>query len=312
MDNRKAALRGLDLRGKTGLEIGPLNRPLVARSESRVFYADHCSTEALRAKYAINPEIPVDDIVSVDFDLSTGTLPELVAPLGPLDYVVASHVAEHVPDLIGWLKAIETVLRPGGVLALVLPDKRFTLDLHRRETAAYELEEAHAEARTRPDLRTVLDHILNIVTADVAALWRDPDAGRDAPRLMPIGVVAGAIEQWQAGAYLDAHCWVFTPWSCLSVLGAAIDRHGIGLRLKWARTTPYHQLEFYLQFEKCEPSAARTDWAAASRRLRRQAALLQASGVERFLLGHRRRMAWFKHRVRRAARGLTGSTPSTK
>jgi SAM-dependent methyltransferase len=307
MDNRKAVLRGLDLRGKTGLEIGPLNRPLVARSDSRVFYADHCSTEALRTKYAIDPEIPVDDIMEVDFDLSTGSLTELVAPLGSLDYVVASHVAEHVPDLIGWLKAMDTVLRPGGVLALVLPDKRFTLDLFRRESALHELEAAHAEARTRPDLRTVLDHFLNIIDADVAALWRDQDACRDAPRLMPVGVAAGAIEQWQAGAYLDAHCWVFTPWSCVALLGAAIERHGIGLRLKWARTTPYHQLEFYLQLEKCDDAAPRTDWAAAARRLRLQS-LVEGRARERFMLGHDRRMAWFKHRLRRVIRGFARPT----
>lgn len=296
MDIRSTALSGLDLRGKTGLEIGPLDRPLVRRGQGRVYYADHCAIEALRAKYAGNPDVDAGRIVEIDFDLSTGRLPDVAADVAPFDYVVASHVAEHVPDLIGWLKDIQTVLRPGGVLALVLPDKRFTLDLHRRETPLHELETAHAERRTRPSLETVLDHFVNIVQADVAALWRDGRSGREARRVMPPGITAVVTEQWHAGQYLDAHCWVFTPWWFIELLGLVVERHELDFGLRWAKPTPSHQLEFYVQLERRQPGSARTNWTAAARSMRLRAEFELAR--HRFRAGLKRMAAGTRPRLR--------------
>jgi len=92
----------------------------------------HLSTEALREKYQHDPAVDIAQIVEVDFDLAQITFRDALARIAPLDFVVASHVIEHVPDLVGWLSDIHAALRVGGVLALVIPDKRFTFDLHRR------------------------------------------------------------------------------------------------------------------------------------------------------------------------------------
>ena len=137
-----------------GLEIGPLTRPLLTKVDGRTFYADHSSTEDLIKKYKGDPAVPEGDICEVDYDLR-------VVPLsktnnhGNYDYVVASHVIEHVPDIIGWLGEIESILKVGGSLALVVPDKRYTFDYFRRESQYWMAEEA--VGRQRPDQSTVLD-----------------------------------------------------------------------------------------------------------------------------------------------------------
>ncbi len=52
----------------------------------------------------------------------------------PADLLVASHVIEHVPDLITWLREIASVLKPTGQARLAIPDRRYTFDLLRVET----------------------------------------------------------------------------------------------------------------------------------------------------------------------------------
>ena len=56
-------------------------------------------TEELRRWYAINDTVNVDDIVEVDHVWGDQTLAECVGATGAYDYLVASHVIEHVPDL---------------------------------------------------------------------------------------------------------------------------------------------------------------------------------------------------------------------
>jgi SAM-dependent methyltransferase len=273
MDNRHIALTNLDLADKVGLEIGPLNRPLVRKGEAQVYYADHLSTEGLREKYRHDPAVDIAQIVEADFDLSQTTFRDAIALITPLDFVVASHVIEHVPDLVGWLSDIHAALRVGGVLALVIPDKRFTFDIHRRETPLWEVEAAHAEKRTRPSLGIALDHFLNVVNVDAGELWRDYSIGRDAHRAMPPTVTQKVYEQWHDGRYIDAHCWVFTPWSFLRIIGWIVRKYGLYYGLRWAEPTPHNQLEFYVQLEKQTHTSAVTDWEEAANILQARAAV---------------------------------------
>ncbi|MPW20588.1 methyltransferase domain-containing protein [Paraburkholderia sp. CNPSo 3157] len=79
-----------------------------------------------------NPSVDVDKIVETDAIWGKRTLAETLKR--PVDFIVASHVIEHVPDLITWLRELSHALRPGGQVRLAIPDKRFTFDLLRRET----------------------------------------------------------------------------------------------------------------------------------------------------------------------------------
>ena len=50
------------------------------------------------------------------------------------DYVIASHVLEHMPNTIAALKEWLRVLKPGGTLFIVLPHAEKTIDQHRQVT----------------------------------------------------------------------------------------------------------------------------------------------------------------------------------
>src|SRR4051794_26243310 len=54
---------------------------------------------------------------------------------GSQDFVLASHVLEHSPDPIGTLIEWDRVIRPGGVLFLIIPHKDRTPDSERPRTA---------------------------------------------------------------------------------------------------------------------------------------------------------------------------------
>src|ERR1700733_8999063 len=89
------ALRLLDVGQMRGLEIGPLARPRVKKSDGQIFYVDHCSTEELRQAYSANSLMRphLDEIVEVDYVIKDGlALSDAVGTDGPFDYIIASHV----------------------------------------------------------------------------------------------------------------------------------------------------------------------------------------------------------------------------
>src|SRR5580658_7325812 len=102
MDRREIILNGLDLSKLVGVEIGALDKPLVRRQDGEVIYVDHADRETLVEKYKADPNVNKDSLVHVDAIWGENTLADAVS-YRKVDYVVASHVIEHVPDLITWL-----------------------------------------------------------------------------------------------------------------------------------------------------------------------------------------------------------------
>lgn len=211
-------LGDLDLAGSKGLEIGPRTAPMVAKSEGPVLYVDYTSTEALRAAQ-FDPSIDPAAIAEVDIVWGERPLAEAVGE--PLDYVVASHVIEHVPDLIGWLAELRATLKPGGVLGLAVPDRRFTFDRLRRESGLPEMIEAWLLGRRQPSIAQVFDACSGAVPVDAGAAWRgELDLDPDAPLAQAPDALRLARSLLTDPRYLDAHVWVFTPSSFLATARA--------------------------------------------------------------------------------------------
>ena len=130
LGKRARMLGDIDVSQCLGIEIGALHAPMVQRSEGRVLYADYASTESLRANLR-PPGVDPADVVDVDIVWDERRLCEAIPQ--PVDYILASHVAEHVPDLIGWPSELQATIKPAGVVGLAIPDRRYTFDSYRQE-----------------------------------------------------------------------------------------------------------------------------------------------------------------------------------
>ena len=74
------------------------------------------------AKY-IGSGVNVANIEEVDFVWRGEPLSQLIGRKGCYDWIIASHVIEHSPDLISFLGQCEMLLKDDGVLSLIVPDK---------------------------------------------------------------------------------------------------------------------------------------------------------------------------------------------
>ena len=232
-----------------GFEIGPLDSPLVRRDEADVRYVDVYTSAHLRERYVDNPDVIFDEIQDVDFSLieydgTTHTLGEALAPGGPYEWGVASHVIEHIPDLVGWLAQLAEVTADDGVLVLAVPDKRYCFDAHRPLTTVGQILAAHEEGDTRPGVRAVYDGNSAAVDVDTAKLWRGERPPGYSARSHDAAYVQGMLEMTRRGDYVDSHVWLFTPDSLVEQIH---ELRGLGL-IEWyvdrLVPTAHDELEF--------------------------------------------------------------------
>lgn len=119
-----------------GIEIGALWRRFPVPRRVRVWYVDSLRKEELEARY----QRQYKTLVGPDL---VGDAARLPAASGSLDFIIASHVLEHLPFPLAALRAWYEALAPGGVLLLKVPDKRFTFDVRRARTPLAHLVEEY-------------------------------------------------------------------------------------------------------------------------------------------------------------------------
>jgi SAM-dependent methyltransferase len=253
MTRKEKLLSGIELARARGIEIGPLATPVVSKEESDVRYVDYTDQAELRRRYAGDPNVDLPNILPVDAVWGERTLRECFANEAYFDYVVASHVIEHVPDMIGWLQEIAEVLLPGGLLCLAIPDKRYTFDYLRQPTRLCELIDAWLRRNRRPMPAQLFDFNVNAVEVDLVAAW-DGTLKVDALKhyVNEQFALDRSVESARDAKYVDAHCWVFTPSSLFNVLAGLARLDLLGYRLeRFFPTEPYTN-EFILVLKRIE------------------------------------------------------------
>jgi len=261
LSRREKLVHGLDLGGCIGAEIGPLDKALVSKGEGRIIYVDYVDADTLRGKYADDPAVDVGKI-QVDAIWGVQTLRQAIeqyarteagiAYARGCDYVIASHVIEHVPDIVSWLQEVDAALKPGGQLRLAIPDRRFTFDYLRQPTGLAGIVNAYVRKDRVPNTYCILDFMLNMAPVDCAAAWRgEVDPSKLERRATFEGAMAVVKDAVQNGSYHDVHCWVFTPAS-FGQLCVDLAQNGL-LDFECVEffDTAHNEYEFIVSMRKC-------------------------------------------------------------
>ncbi|MDB5662761.1 MAG: methyltransferase type 12 [Sphingomonas bacterium] len=243
---RERILAGLgDLRDLTGVEIGALDSPLLSKADGRVIYVDYTDTDSLKQRYASFDDHDADRIVNVDAIWGESTLAEATGLSGTADFVIASHVIEHVPDLVTWLQEIGSILVAGGTLHLAVPDRRYSFDIRRQESRLSEVIYAHMVRARKPLPHQILDFDLQFLAVDCAAAW---DGSAEIPPVIDKTQlehgIAVAREVMRTGEYLDIHCWVFTPLSFALLMRQLAALELVPFKCQHWSDTRENELEF--------------------------------------------------------------------
>lgn len=248
---RDKILYGLDLATLKGLEIGPLMSPLVTKDQGDIHYVDRATTAEIKQWYQKNETIDLDKIVDVDYVWGDNSLAQATGEKHTFDYCVASHVIEHVPDLIGWLQEISEILKDYGTASFSVPDRRYTFDYLRPETVPADLIEAYHRKLKKPSLRHIYDHFSNYAEIDIVEAWSDGfDGSSLTPLKDPRKVNEICSDAYHNDTYIDSHCWVFTVDSFLSLLSSLSEIGLLDFRIKRFFRVEHLNFEFVVQLEK--------------------------------------------------------------
>jgi SAM-dependent methyltransferase len=206
-------LSQLDLSG-IGLEIGPGFNPLVPKSSGRrIESLDHASAAELREKYRNAANVDITRIEEVDYVSDGRPIAEVVNRPAYYDYIIASHVIEHTPDMLGFLKDCQALLKEDGVLILAVSDKRRCFDVFQPLTSTGMILQAHLERRTRHTPGQMFDFIAYNALRDGVSGWT---FSADGPLTFAHDLALarfGFERALSSQIYVDAHAWRFTPSS---------------------------------------------------------------------------------------------------
>ncbi|CAB3781207.1 hypothetical protein LMG28614_01191 [Paraburkholderia ultramafica] len=246
---REKLLAGANLKNLVGVEIGALCRPIVRREDGEVIYVDHADTQSLKQKYEGDPHVDVGKIVRVDAVWGQNTLQDAVRGRY-VDYVVASHVIEHVPDLITWLNEIASILKPTGEVRLIVPDKRFLFDCLRRESSLADILLSYVNKARVPQPHSMLDFALGAVKAERMQIWRDTVPAIPERHYTVEGAISLARDILANGNYHDIHCWVFTPRSFANLFAEMARAGLVDFACERFEDTEEEDFEFYVTLRR--------------------------------------------------------------
>ncbi len=220
-----------------GLELGPGHVPYPVPPEAEVLLVDQWTSDENRVLfYELESGVtfPKPDIIAnLDTDRLHGVERD------SQDFVIASHVLEHLAEPVGMLVDAFRVLRPGGKLLILLPDRRRTFDRTRYGTGL-----AHTIAEYEQGVDHVDDdHVVEFIVHADHPIHRK--AGNE-----PEPITAELIEAHRMRS-VHAHCW--TEDEFLDVLLYCQRELGLGFRLVDGISSRAGRrgIEFGFVLEKC-------------------------------------------------------------
>ena len=242
----RSLLEPLDL----GAEIGPSHSPIAPRKLGyNTKIVDVIDTESLKRKYE---QLSVDTslIESVDYVWKGEPLNELIDNSLKFEYIVASHVIEHIPNPIAFFRQCEKILSDNGILILVIPDKRRCFDFLRPLSTTGQFVQAYLENATTHSIQAIYDFHAGYVTSSDLHSWSSDEQKHDDLRLLnnELAAYQACKESIKKKQYVDVHGWVFSPSSFLLIYRELRSLCLINIQLQTFSVSSGH--EFYAVLKK--------------------------------------------------------------
>lgn len=208
--DRKEILRAFFKAADFGLEIGPSYNPVAPKSQGyNVETIDYTSAANLREKYK-DDTVDISLIEEVDYVSDGQTISDIIKNKY-YDYILASHVIEHIPDIIGFFKDCESLLKEDAVLILAIPDKRYCFDIFKPLSSTGDVLQAYFEQRTMHPLGKFFDDVAYSASCNGGITWSEDTFA--SPELM-YSITEATIKGKNlinSNKYDDIHGWHFTP-----------------------------------------------------------------------------------------------------
>ena len=239
---------------KSLLELGPSHSPVAPKSGGwNTVVVDHASQRELVEKYKAVGSARIDNIEPVDFIWQGEPLRCLIpqAMHGTFDGLLASHVCEHLPDLITFFQDASALMKADGIIALALPDKRVCFDFFQPLTTTGDLLAAHTERRIRHRRHTFFNQAAYYATRNGQGGWMHTE--KTAPFALS-NTLSQALDAYDVAdedrdaEYRDTHAWAFTPKSFELLI---LELNLLG-KIDWAirAIEPAPGVEFYVWLER--------------------------------------------------------------
>lgn len=198
----------------TGIEIGAFETPIPGISP---IYIDKYAEFAGRKSHA-------------DYMGDATSLPVFSASL---DYVASSHVLEHCANPVKAMLEWQRVLKPGGFVYCVVPDRRYTFDSARPLTPPEHMIHDYLEGVDDTDPTHIEDFIYGI---DWTVVQPDSDpANHDAERKLHHD---HHLEKSQKGEEINIHFHVFEPENFQALVAACRAHPQVPWNLELIRVEP--------------------------------------------------------------------------
>ena len=220
---------GLDQSMKI-MEIGGSYNALVPRSAGYDTYiVDHATQEELQEKY--KDIAPGATIERVDCVCNDGNLIAAVpdALHGTFDACLASHVIEHIPNPIAFMRSVERMLKPSGIFTMAVPDKRQCFDFFRPLTGTGNWLQAYLCDASTHSATGHFDFESYTVSHNGTVMWHTQQLNNfsfASRGLKAAFKIMKEVGESTSGKYVDIHAWVFVPASFSLIM---YEAHALGL-----------------------------------------------------------------------------------
>ncbi len=232
MDFRKYIIKKYLKKNDRILEFGPLIRPLVSKKDyPNIFFADVKSTEDVKKLYTGNDylkatglDVNIDEVAPIDYVI-TKSYTETFKNEEKFDVVYLSHVIEHMPDIIAFMKDVVNIIKPDGKLVLLYPDARYCFDHFRNGTTFVDAYDIYKNKSVNG--KAVFDFTYNVLHENNPAFFWSEKGIVD---ILPQNKFEDALESYDKAAVNelpdDVHFWPFSDYQFVKFL-YDMDRAGL-------------------------------------------------------------------------------------